>query len=116
MSTFNASAKYNDFKGSVAADRSDNASIDDHLRAMGLATSAEHVVAFRIASSAVSGNPVTSVSLVAYLSSAQTFEAAPQSLRAVEISLPPGEALAFFKRFDLVAQPGNRNLSATQVI
>jgi hypothetical protein len=115
MSTFTAGVQYDDFKGTVAADIADNLSLANHLIEMGKANSDERVVAFRIASSAVRSTPVTDVSLVAYLTDEPQFNPAPKKLRAVEISLTPGEALAFFKRFDLVAKRDNVDLSGTTV-
>lgn len=115
MSTFNAGVQYNDFKGTVAADVADNLSLTDHLIKMGEANKDERVVAFRISSSAVSTAPVTDVSLVAYLTNSPEFEPTPKQLRAVDIRLTPGEALAFFKRFDLVAKRDSYDLSNTAV-
>ncbi|MCO8029007.1 hypothetical protein NI454_03445 [Brevundimonas diminuta] len=63
----------------------------------------------------MTNRPVTNVSLVAYLTDSPEFEPAPKALRAVDISISPGEALAFFKRFDLVANQDNMDLSGTHV-
>jgi len=115
MDTFNAGVQYNDFKGSVAADISDNIGIASHLVSLGKATKDDRVVGFRIASGENSGTLVTDVSLVAYLLSSAEFEPAPALVRAVEIRVTPGEALAFFKRFDLVATRGNTDFSNTEV-
>ena len=115
MTTFKAGVQYDDFKGTVAADISDTLSISKHLVSLGKASNDERVIAFRIGSSAVSGSAVTDVSLVAYLTDAKEFEPSPISVRAVEVSVTPGEALAFFKRFDLVAKRDNIDLSATNV-
>lgn len=114
MDTFRARVQYGDFKGTVAADIADNVSLSDYLVSVGLAQSNEHVVAFRITSSSLRGEPVTDVSLVAYLSEATEFEPAPKSLRAVEASVTPGHALSFFKRFDLVAAGKSFDLSDTR--
>src|SRR3546814_14181109 len=103
MDTFNAGVQYNDFKGTVAADISDNVALADYLVSLGKAESDERVVGFRIASGENRGTPVTDVSLVAYLLRSADFEPAPAAVRAVEVRVTPGEALAFFKRFDLVA-------------
>src|SRR3546814_1086640 len=103
MDTFNAGVQYNDFKGTVAADISDNVALADYLVSLGKAESDERVVGFRIASGENRGTPVTDVSLVAYLLRSAEFEPAPAAVLAVEVRVTPGEALAFFKRFDLVA-------------
>src|SRR3546814_8178689 len=99
MDTFNAGVQYNDFKGTVAADISDNVALADYLVSLGKAESDERVVGFRIASGENRGTPVTDVSLVAYLLRSAEFEPAPAAMRAVEVRVTPGEALAFFKRF-----------------
>ena len=115
MGTFTDGVQYNDFKGTVATDVSDTLSITDHLVSLGRAHKDERLVAFRIASSGLNGTPVTDVSLVAYLSRSEKFEPSPKEVRAVEIGVTPGEALAFFKRLDLVAKRDNLDLSATTV-
>ena len=115
MDTFNAGVQYNDFKGTVAADISDNVALADYLVSLGKAGSDERVVGFRIASGENRGTPVTDVSLVAYLLRSAEFEPAPAAVRAVEVRVTPGEALAFFKRFDLVATRRGVDFSGTHV-
>lgn len=115
MNTFRAGVKYNDFKGTAAADASDNHALSNHLVSLGKAQSHERVIAFRIASGENRDTPVTEVSLVAYLHSSTEFEPSPKEVRAVEIRVTPGEALAFFKRFDLVAMRSGLDLSTTTV-
>lgn len=115
MDTFNAGVQYNDFTGSVAADISDNVALADYLVSLGKAESDERVVGFRIASGENRGTPVTDVSLVAYLLRSAEFEPAPAAVRAVEVRVTPGEALAFFKRFDLVATRRGVDFSGTYV-
>lgn len=115
MDTFNAGVQYNDFKGTVAADISDNVALSDYLVSLGKADSDERVVGFRIASGENRGTPVTDVSLVAYLLRSAEFEPAPAAVRAVEVRVTPGEALAFFKRFDLVATRRGVDFSGTHV-
>ena len=115
MDTFNAGVQYNDFKGTVAADISDNVGLANHLVSLGKAVEGERVVGFRIASGGNRGTPVTDVSLVAYLLHSTEFNPSPATVRAVEIRVTPGEALAFFKRFDLVATRRGVDFSDTQV-
>ena len=115
MDTFKAGVQYDDFKGTVAADVSDSLSISKYLVSLGKANKDDYIIAFRITSSGITVNPVTDVSLVAYLSNSKEFEPSPGTVRAVEVSITPGEALAFFKRFDVVAQRGSFDLSATKV-
>lgn len=112
---FDAGVQYNDFKGTVAADISDNVALADYLVSRGKAEQDERVVAFRIACGENRGGAVTDVSLVAYLLRSIEFEPAPAAVRAVEVRVTPGEALAFFKRFDLVATRGSVDLSDAQV-
>lgn len=115
MDTFNAGVQYNDFKGIVAADISDNVAIADYLVSVGKAEKDERVVGFRIASGENRGTPGTEVSLVAYLLRSAEFEPAPAAVRAVEVRVAPGEALAFFKRFDLVATRRGVNFDSTHL-
>src|SRR3546814_12161477 len=103
MDTFNAGVQYNDFKGTVAADISDNVALADYLVSLGKAESDERVVGFRIASGENRGTPVTDVSLVAYLLRSAEFEPAPAAVRALAVRFSPGQALAFFQRFHPVA-------------
>lgn len=115
MDTFIAGVQYNDFQGTVAADVSDNVALSNHLVSLGQAQSDERVIAFRIASGENQGIPVTDVSLVAYLLRSTESEPAPTAVRAVEIRITPGEALAFFKRFDLIATRRGVDLSNAKV-
>jgi hypothetical protein len=115
MDTFNAGVQYNDFKGTSAADISDNVALADYLVSQGKALAGDRVVGFRIASGENRGTPVEEVSLVAYLLNSDKFEPAPTSVRAVEVRVSPGEALAFFKRFDLVAMRRGVDFSNTKV-
>ena len=115
MDTFNAGVQYNDFKGTVAADISDNVALTDYLMSLGKAEKNERVVGFRITSGENRGIPVTDVSLVAYLLHSAEFDPAPAAVRAVEVRVTPGEALAYFKRFDLVAMRRGVDFSDTQV-
>lgn len=115
MSTFKAGVQYDDFKGTVAADVSDNVALSNHLVSLGQAQSDERVIAFRIASGENQGVPVTDVSLVVYLLRSTEFEPTPTAVRAVEMRITPGEALAFFKRFDLVATRRGVDLSNAKV-
>src|SRR3546814_4317410 len=98
-----------------SADISDNLALADYLVSLGKAESDERVVGFRIASGENRGTPVTDVSLVAYLLRSAEFEPAPAAVRAVEVRVTPGEALAFFKRFDLVATRRGVDFSGTHV-
>lgn len=115
MDTFRAGVQYNDFKGSVAADISDNVALHDYLVSLGKAEEGERVIGFRISSGESRGTPVADVSLVAYLLHSAEFVPAPTNVRAVEVRVTPGEALRFFKRFDLVATRSGVDFSNTRV-
>ncbi|MPS66887.1 MAG: hypothetical protein E2586_00095 [Novosphingobium sp.] len=115
MDTFIAGVQYNDFKGTAAADISDNFALADYLVSLGKAEESERVLGFRITSGENRGIPVTEVSLVAYLLRSAEFEPAPATVRAVEVRVTPGEALAFFKRFDLVVTRRGVDFSNTHV-
>jgi len=115
MNTFSAGVQYNDFKGTVAADISDNVGLSSHLVSLGEATKDERVIAFRVTSGENQGTPVTEGSLVAYLVNSIQHDPAPAAVRAVEIRVTPGVALSFFKRFDLVAMRGNVDLTKAKV-
>ncbi|WP_347092617.1 hypothetical protein [Sphingomonas parapaucimobilis] len=115
MDTFSAGVQYDDFKGTIAADISDHVGLANYLRSVGAANTGDRVIAFRIGSNENRGVDVSDVSLVAYLLDSDEFEASPQSVRAVEVSITPGKALSFFKRFDLVATQRGVDLSQTTV-
>src|SRR3546814_17357619 len=103
MDTFNAGVQYNDFKGTVAADISDNVALADYLVSLGKAERDERVVGFSIASGENQGTPVTDASLVAYLLRSADFEPDQAAVRAVEVSVTPRAATAFFKRANIMA-------------
>jgi hypothetical protein len=70
-----------------------------------LAADEEYVIGFRIHSSGLNNTPVTSVSMVVFLSD-QPYAEGLKNIRAVDVQMTPGEALSYFKRFDLVATNG----------
>ncbi|MCF7698145.1 hypothetical protein [Loktanella sp. M215] len=114
MPTFKAAVQYDDLKGTVAVDESDNHRIHTMLTEQGIARADEILVGFRIGSGCVDKGPVDSVSLVVYLS-ATTFDRGVSKIRAVDIQMTPGEALAYFKRFDLVAVRKDLDVSSAEV-
>lgn len=115
MSTFEAGVQYNDFRGSVAADVSDNVALSTYLKQQGLIQSDDLIAGIRIASSGNTGADITSVSLVVYVYSSAEFDPAPANVRAIECQMSPGKALSFFKRFDLVMTRKGQNLHNTEV-
>lgn len=115
-SIFIADTKYRDLTGTVSVDNSYVRRVIDHLIDIGEAKKDDEVVAVRIGSSSRSEEPVDWVSVVAYLSGPRAPSSnEPEEVRAVEIQVTPGEALAFFKRFDLVVKKDYVDLSATAV-
>lgn len=102
MDTFKAGVQYDDFTGTVAADRSDNVSLGNYLKKEGVIQSEDVIAALRIGSGENQGTDVTDVSLVVYVHDANQFDQQPSKVRAVECRMSPGKFLSFFKRFDLV--------------
>lgn len=100
MSIFTASVQYNDFKGTVAADRSDNKALGDHLNSLGLIESDERIVGCRVVSYPSPTGEV-SPSIVIYLR-AGSYDEPASTIRAIEVEMSVEQLLSFFKRFDLV--------------
>jgi hypothetical protein len=100
MSTFTAGVQYNDLKGSVAADRSDNVAIADHLVGLGVAKLGERVVGYRISFNENPGNEI-SPSVVFYLQEG-SFDDPAAVIRAIDIEMSIQKLFSFFKRFDMV--------------
>lgn len=115
MSDFKAGVQYNDLVGTTAADIADRSGLIEQLRAEGFAKADEVLIGMRIASGSVSRGPVEDVSVVAYLVNKENAANAPAKVRAVEVRTTPGQALAFFKRFDLVMMRRGMDFSATEV-
>lgn len=102
MSTFTASVQYNDFQGSVAADKADSKSFLKHLVDKGIAEKGEIISGFRFGFTGNDGRSVETITLVVYLFETEEFVKKPKKLRAIELELPTAELFSFFKRFDLV--------------
>ena len=114
MTTFDAAVQYDDFKGTIAVDESDNYRIHTMLTERELVKADEIVVGFRIGAGSVGSGSVDSVSFVVYLS-ATTFDRGVSRIRAIDIQMSPGEALSYFKRFDLVAVRKDLDVSGAEV-
>jgi len=96
----NASVQYDDFKGSVAADRSDNRALVDHLNQLGLVQPGERVVGCRFGFNENPGyqpNPT----IIVYLR-AGTHDDPAATIRAIDVDMTVAELFTFFKRFDFV--------------
>ncbi|MDN3647103.1 hypothetical protein QWY75_12900 [Pontixanthobacter aestiaquae] len=109
---FTASTQYNDFKGTVAADRSDGELISDYLNSKGLSGENERVVGWRLIFSENSGQEISHPGLVVYLAPA---EENPSRIRAVELQLSNAEWFKYFKRFDLVMTVNGSDFSGIEI-
>lgn len=113
MSTFTAGVQYNDYKGSVAADRSDNVSISGHLVELGLANSGERVVGWRISFGGNSGKEINP-GVVIYLQEG-SFDDPAAVIRAIDVDMPIQKFFSFFKRFDMVMTVNGEKFEDTPV-
>ncbi len=110
MGNFKASVQYNDFRGTAAADRGDNADLLDHFREQGYVKDNEVLVAIAFWSGENHGGPVKEMSVtltVAGLQNHKTlddFLADPSrpSLRSIHVDMTNDEFFGFFKRFNVV--------------
>ncbi len=115
MDIFQAGVQYNDFEGSVAADKSDTKALIEFLKQQGLANEAERLVGIRIAFNENAEREIHSPGVVAYLVESEEFVQTPESVRAVEIDIPIAILFSFFKRFDLVMTKRAMDLSKAHV-
>ncbi|OIQ42809.1 MAG: hypothetical protein BM560_01100 [Roseobacter sp. MedPE-SWde] len=117
MNVFQAGTQYNDYLGTVAADRSDNLALLDHLKQLGIANNDDRLAGFRIVFNENSGNEVDIPGLVAYLYTGPEgeFSAAPKEIRAVDVRMPIAQLFSFLKRFDLVLTNKSLDLTEAQV-
>lgn len=108
---FTAGTQYNDYTGTVAADRSDNLSFQDYLKDRGLVADGEHIVGYEIVFNENSGQPISKPGIVAFIGqgdsisdvAAQRAQDGVIKLRCVEVSdLPLAEFFRFFKRFNVM--------------
>ncbi len=113
MSDFVASVQYNDFKGSVAADRSDTESMKEYLVEHGHAMDDERVIGYRISFSGNHGNEYEPGVLI-YLQKG-SFDDPDSKIRAVDIEMSSPKFFSFFKRFCLVLMQDGLDLSNVTV-
>ncbi|SEI63875.1 hypothetical protein SAMN05421762_3199 [Pseudooceanicola nitratireducens] len=113
MSDFEASVQYNDFKGSVAADRSDTERMSDYLVAQGLATDDERVVGYRISFMGNHGDEYEPGVLV-YLQKG-SYDDPDKVVRAIDIQMSGPKFFSFFKRFSLVLMQDGLDLTGVTV-
>jgi|AntRauTorcE11898_2_1112593.scaffolds.fasta_scaffold01610_4 hypothetical protein len=113
MSIFTAGVQYNDFKGTVAADRSDNTALVDYVSRLGLTQTGERVVGCRIVFNENPSNEINS-GVVVYLQ-AGSFDDPSATIRAVEVEMPIQKLFAYFKRFDMVMTVNGETFDDTEV-
>jgi hypothetical protein len=113
MSTFTAGVQYNDFKGTVAADRSDNKALVDHLHGLGLVEPGERFVGCRLSFNENPGHEVNP-GVVIYLQSG-SYDDPSATIRAIDVDMAIGQLFAFFKRFDLVMTINGNTFAGTEV-
>lgn len=113
MSDFVASVQYNDFKGSVAADRSDTESMKEYLVEHGLAADDERVIGYRISFNGNHGVEYEP-SVLVYLQKG-SFDEPDKIVRAVDIQMSGPKFFSFFKRFSLVLMNDGLDLSGVTV-
>lgn len=120
---FQAGTQYNDFEGTVAADRSDNLDFAEYLRSKGLIRDGEHLVGFEIVFNENSGTAMPEPGIVAYLGQREGVDALALQreqdgildLRAVEVfGLPIADFFAYFKRFNVMFANKGLKLSGTE--
>ncbi|WP_146347883.1 hypothetical protein [Falsiphaeobacter marinintestinus] len=114
MSIFNAGVQYNDFKGTVAADRADEISMRDFLIEEGIANDTERVIGYRIAFGGNHGAEIETPGVVIYLQEG-SFDDPSRIVRAVEVSMTAAKFFSFFKRFDLVMTQKDLSLEGVEV-
>lgn len=102
LTTFKAGVQYNDYKGTVAADRADEIAFLDHIKELGLAHEGERLAGYRIVFNENHGAEISKPGVVAYLYEAEGFVEKPAAIRAIDVDIPIAKLFSFFKRFDLV--------------
>ncbi len=113
MSEFEASVQHNDFKGSVAADRSDTESMKEYLVGLAHAMDDEVVVGYRISFNENQGKEYDPGVLI-YLQNGGVGNP-NRTIRAVDIQMSAPKLFSFFKRFDLVLMRDGLDLSNVKV-
>lgn len=114
MSIFKAGVQYNDFKGTVAADRADNIAMRDFLLEEGIAEDSERVIGYRLVFGGNHGAEIESPGVVIYLQKGSYDDPSPV-VRAVDVSMTTAKFFSFFKRFDLVMTQKDLPLEGVEV-
>ncbi|MGO4855095.1 hypothetical protein [Phaeovulum sp. W22_SRMD_FR3] len=114
--TFQAHVQYDDYTGSVAADRADELRFVDFLKSKCLCESGEVLAGIRLGFSGNHGRAVDRVCVVAYLISGEDDDLmAPSKVRAVEVDISTADLFSFFKRLDVVMTKRGMDLSQAVV-
>lgn len=115
MSTFQAGVQYNDFTGTVAADRADSLSMHKYLVQHEHAKTDERIVGYRIGFGGNDGKEIESAGLVVYLCEGD-YDPSPRRVRAVEVPMTSAQFFSFFKRFDMVMMQAGATFEEAEVI
>jgi len=102
MNSFNAGVQYDDFRGTTAADQSDQTKLTNFLIDEGLANSSERVVATRFCFNGNPGEAVEITSILCYLVDSEEYIERPNVVRAIDVEMTLPKYFSFFKRFDFV--------------
>ncbi|MEE3316677.1 MAG: hypothetical protein VX202_02865 [Pseudomonadota bacterium] len=114
MNQFVAHVQYDDYKGTVAADRSDESSLVEMLREKGIVNAGERLVALRFSFWENPSRAIEEISLIAYLVNGE-LKQEHEELRAIDFEIPVSEFFRYFKRFDLVMSANGVDLSNATV-
>lgn len=110
MDVFTASTQYNDLKGTVAADRSDNLSLIDYLKENGWANEGDQTAGYRVVFTENHSREIKEPGIVVYLYEQDDSGENPKHIRAIDIDMPIAKFFSYFKRFDLVMAKDHLNL------
>lgn len=113
MSDFVANVQYNDFRGTVTADRSDTERMADYLVGKGLAADDERVIGYRISFMGNHGEEYEPGILI-YLQKG-SFDNPDDVVRAVDVEMTAPKFFSFFKRFSLVLMQDGLDLSNVEI-
>jgi hypothetical protein len=114
MSVFKASVQYNDYKGTVAADRSDDTSMRDYLKELGKFPENSAILGYSIGFNENSSREIEKPGLVVYVGNdMQAGE--PDSIDAIELELTTAQFFKFLKRFSLVMTINGRMFDEDKV-
>lgn len=125
MQRFEAGTQYNDFTGTVAADRSDNLSFNDLLKGRRLIRDGEQIVGFEIVFNENADEPIEAPGIVVYLGQGSTIAKVAEQrkndsvikLRVVEVfDLPIAEFFKYFKRFNVMFSNTSLKLGGTEYV